>query len=153
MKSSNTQQFFSKTAELKATIAKIRAIEATNPRLEKFIAPKIPTGEFCNKKDTLAAEAHLAKLQGKAPTRAPRPTAKAPKAAEPKATATAKTPTGRTAAELLALSSADQQAICRRACNTKETALRAEITAAFQSMPASAERSKFYQTFKTAIKH
>jgi hypothetical protein len=82
MKSSNTQQFFGKTAELKVTIAKIRAIEATNPRLEKFITQKIPTGEFCNKKDTLAAEAHLAKIQGtaSAPVRAqaPRPTAQAP---------------------------------------------------------------------------
>lgn len=153
MTSSNTINLFGKTAELKAALDQIRAMEASSPGIAKFTAPKIPKGDFCNKRDLLAAEAHLAKLQGKAPTRAPRPTAKAPKAAEPKATATAKTPTGRTAAELLALSSADQQAICRRACNTREIALRTEIIAAFQSMPASAERSKFYQTFKTAIKH
>ena len=81
MRSSNTQQFFGKTAQLKTTIAKIRVIEATSPRLEKFIAPKIPTGEFCNKGDSLAAEAHLAKIQtASAPVRAqaPRATAQAP---------------------------------------------------------------------------
>jgi hypothetical protein len=85
--SKNGVSLFGNTAELRATIAKIRTIEASKPSVAKFPQPKFDAANpFCKKKDVLEATAHLAKIQGLTPTataKAPTSRAKAPTAAVP----------------------------------------------------------------------
>ena len=51
---------FGKTTELRATVEKIRAIEAGNLSLAKFAAPVFFAGNLCSKKDMDSARRHLA---------------------------------------------------------------------------------------------
>ena len=58
---------FAKTGDLQTTIAKIRAIESNSPSLKKYSAPKMPTGNLCNKKDLEQAQRHLTSITATAP--------------------------------------------------------------------------------------
>ena len=97
---------FGKTTELRATVEKIRAIEAGNLSLAKFAAPVFFAGNLCSKKDMDSARRHLAIIAYKAPAKA---------SLLQSAPAIAKTPTKpaaaivrRSAQELLALDRAAQ---------------------------------------------
>ena len=61
---------FGKTADLKAIIAKIKAIESNSPSLKKYSIPKMPTGSLCSKKDLETARRHLAFIAHKTPAKA-----------------------------------------------------------------------------------
>ena len=61
---------FGKTTELRATVEKIRAIEAGNPSLAKFAAPVFSAGNLCSKKDMDSARRHLAIIAYKTPAKA-----------------------------------------------------------------------------------
>ncbi len=69
---------FGKTSELQAVISEIRAIEAHNPSVAKFTAPVV-VGNFCNKKDLLAAKTHLQQLKAAKPAATVRKPIAAPK--------------------------------------------------------------------------
>jgi hypothetical protein len=139
---------FARTDELRATLAKIRAIEAANPALAKYPAQSFPTGNLCNKKDLITAQKHLASIAHKSPAKAstarPAPTtAKAITAP----TATAK---GRSAEHFLALDPQDQKAVIHKAMAIAAKPLRDELRAAFKSAPAGL-RTKFAATFRNAL--
>ena len=139
---------FGKTADLRATIEKIRAIEASNPSLAKFAAPVFSAGSLCSKKDLETARRHLAVIAYKAPAKAPLlqsapTTAKAP-------TMPAAANVGRSAQELVALDPGAQNELIFSALPLASKQLRDEIRAAYASAPAGL-RSKFADTYRAAL--
>ena len=139
---------FGKTADLRATIEKIRAIEASNPSLKKFSPPAIPGGNLCNKKDLETARRHLAVIAHKAPTKASL-LQSAPAIAKAPTKATAAI-VGRSALQLLALDPGDQNELIFSALPLASKQLRDELRAAYQTAPAGL-RSKFAATFRNAL--
>ena len=139
---------FSKTSDLRATVEKIRAIEASNPSLKKYSAPKMPTGNLCSKKDLETARRHLAVIAHKAPTKASL-TQSAPAIAQAPTKATAAI-VGRTALELLALDPDAQNEVIFSALPQAAKRLRDELRAAYASAPA-ALQAKFAATFRAAL--
>ena len=139
---------FAKTAELRAVVDKIRAIEAANPTLAKFPATSFPAGNLCNKKDLEQAQRHLASITATAPRKPfsalTRPAiAKAP-------TSPAKASTGRNAAELLALDPDAQWKLIYNARPLAAKPLRDELRNAHRAASPTV-RAKFYQAFKAAL--
>ena len=146
--STAANSLFGKTSDLRATIEKIRAIEAGNPSLAKFAATVFPAGNLCNKKDLESARRHLGAIASKLPTKAwllqsAPATAKAPT----KATAAN---VGRTAQELLALDPGAQNEVILKALPLASKQLRDELRAACASAPAGL-RTKFAATFRAAL--
>jgi hypothetical protein len=139
---------FGKTADLQAAIAKIRAIESNSPSLKKYSAPKMPTGNLCNKADVLNAQKHLATISAAAPRK---PFAALDRPAIAKAvTSPAKAVSGRNAAELLALDPDAQWKLIYSAMPLAAKPLRDELRAAFKSAPPSL-RTKFAAVFRNAL--
>ena len=139
---------FSKTADLRATIEKIRAIEASNPSLKKFSPPTIPGGNLCSKKDLASARRHLAAIASKLPTKASL-TQSAPTIANTRTKPTAAN-VGRTALQLLALDPGAQNEVIFSALPQAAKKLRDELRAAYASAPA-ALQAKFAATFRAAL--
>jgi hypothetical protein len=139
---------FAKTAELRATVAKIRAIEAANPTLARFPATSFPAGNLCNKKDLLTAQKHLASIAHKSPAKAS--TARPAPTTAKAITAPAPTAKGRNAEHFLALDPQDQKAVIHKAMAIAAKPLRDELRAAFKSAPAGL-RTKFAATFRNAL--
>ena len=84
---------FGKTTELRATVEKIRAIEAANPSLARFPATSFPSGNLCDKKDLENAQRHLTSIIAKTPRKAfasldPKAPTKPAKVSAPATTAT-----------------------------------------------------------------
>jgi hypothetical protein len=84
---------FGKTAELRATMEKIRAIEAATPSLARFPATAFPAGNLCDKKHLEQAQRHLASITDTAPRKAfasldPKAPTKPAKVSAPATTAT-----------------------------------------------------------------
>lgn len=150
--STKGHSMFARTSDLQATIAKIRAIEATNPSVAKFKSPTIPTGALCSKTHLEAAKRHLAFLQSAKPGATVRKAiAAAAKPATAKAsTSPAKAPTGRSAQDLLALDPQAQNRLILAAMPLAARPLRDELRAAFKSAPA-ALRIKFAAVFRNAL--
>lgn len=139
---------FGKTADLRATVEKIRVIEGAKPGMARFKAPAIPSGNLCNKKDLETARRHLAAIAHKAPVKA---------SFTQSAPAIAKAPTkptaaivGRTAQELLALNPGEQNELILKALPLASKQLRAELRRAYASAPAGL-RTKFAATFRNAL--
>jgi len=93
LRSTAGNSLFGKTADLQATIAKIKAIESNSPSLKKYSAPKMPTGNLCNKKDLVQAQRHLGSIAATAPRKAfasldPKAPTKPAKVSAPATTAT-----------------------------------------------------------------
>jgi hypothetical protein len=139
---------FGKTADLQATIAKIRAIESNSPSLKKYSAPKMPTGNLCSKTDLLNAQKHLASITATAPRK--RFAALDRPAAAKAVTSPAKAVTGRNAAELLALDPDAQNKLIYSAMPLAARPLRDELRNAFKSAPPSL-RTKFAAVFRNAL--
>jgi hypothetical protein len=140
---------FAKTAELRATVEKIRAIEAANPTLAKFPATVFPAGTLCSKKDLEQAQRHLTSITAKTPRR-PFAALNLP--------AIAKAPTkpaalnvGRSAQDFLLIDTADQNELIFSALPQAAKPLRDELRAAYKSAPA-ALQAKFAKTFQAALK-
>jgi hypothetical protein len=139
---------FSKTSELVATIGKIQAIEAVNPSLKKYTAPKIPAGNLCSKADMLNAQKHLASITAKTP-RKPFSALDLPAIAKA-ATRPAALNVGRSAQELLALDPADQKQVIFAAMPQAAKPLRDELRSAYASAPAGL-KTKFAAMFRNAL--
>ena len=146
--STAANSLFGKTSDLRATIEKIRAIEAGNPSLKKYAAPTIPSGNLCSKKDMDSARRHLAVIAHKAPTKASL-TQSAPAIAKAPTKATAAI-VGRSALQLLALDPGAQNELIFSALPLAAKQLRDELRAAYQTAPAGL-RSKFAATFRAAL--
>ena len=139
---------FAKTAELRATVEKIRAVEAGNPSLKKYSIPKMPTGNLCSKKDLEAARRHLGVIAHKAPTKASL-TQSAPAIAKAPTKATAAI-VGRSALQLLALDPGAQNELIFSALPLASKRLRDELRAAYASAPAPLQ-TRFAATFRAAL--
>ena len=138
---------FGKTADLQATIAKIKAIESNSPSLKKYTAPKIPAGNLCSKADLLNAQKHLASIA----TSPRKPFSALTRPAAAKAvTKPAALNVGRSAQEFLALDPVDQKQVVFAAMPQAAKPLRDELRNAFKSAPAGL-RTKFASTFRNAL--
>jgi hypothetical protein len=139
---------FARTAELRATVEKIRGIEAVNPSLNKYTAPNSPAGNLCSKADMLNAQKHLAGITATPPRK--RFAALDRPAAAKAATSPAKAVTGRSAAELLALDPDAQNKLIYSAMPLASKQLRDELRNAYASAPAGV-RTKFAAVFRGAL--
>ena len=139
---------FGKTSDLQATIAKIRGIEAVNPSLKKYTAPKIPAGNLCSKADMLNAQKHLASITDTAPRKAFASLDRSP-IANPSAKPVAAN-VGRSAAELLALDPDAQNKLIYSAMPIASKHLRDELRSAYASAPAGL-KTKFAAIFRNPL--
>ena len=139
---------FGKTSELRATVEKIRAIEAANPTLAKFPATAFPAGNLCDKKALENAQRHLASIAARAPRK--RFAALDRPAAAKAVTSPAKATPGRSAQDLLALDPDAQNRLIFAAMPLAARPLRDELRAAFKSAPAGL-RTKFAAIFRNGL--
>jgi hypothetical protein len=139
---------FGKTADLRAVVDKIRAVEASNPSLARYPATAFPSGNLCNRKDLENAQRYLAAITA-TPPRKPFSALTRPTAAKA-VTSPAKAPTGRNAAELLSMNEHDQRNLIFAAMPLAARPLRDELRNAFKSAPAGL-RAKFASTFRNAL--
>lgn len=143
-----SSSMFGNSDELRATMKKIRAIEASHPTLAKFPEPRIIQGNpFCNKTDLQKAQKHLAKISASSPATASAPRIR-PILSKPSTAPTA--PTGRTASAFLAMASTERNKLIHSAMAKASRPLRDELRAAFKSAPAS-QRVEFAAAFRNAL--